>query len=114
MLRGGRSRLEGNLFPIQVLHLSVFFKIFLIEHQHRANNGRIILKANLRDKVGDDIEKTMGVNNGKGACRRRGVGNFFVGPFGKVLHHVSQKLKLVNEVRELGGMNLSKLRFEEG
>jgi hypothetical protein len=111
---GIRSGLESDLFPVQVLGVGVFLKIFFVNRENGPNHGGIVLKADLGDEIGNDVEKSVGVNDGKSGSGRSSVRHVLVSSFGEVLHHVGQKLKLIYEMGKLGGMNLGEFGLKKG
>lgn len=109
---GGPLRLEGDLLPIEVLNLSVFFKIFFVKHEDGADDSRIILETDLGYKIGDKIKKPVGVNNGKGGGGGGGVGQILVDALSKIFDHIRQKFELIDEVGKFRRVDLSEFRFE--
>ena len=111
---GGRSGLNGDFFPVEVLGVGVLFEILLEHDEDGADDGGVILKADLGDEVGDDVEQAVGVDDGKGGGRGRSVGDVLVSAFGEVLNHVGEELELFDEVGKLGGVNLGELSLQHG
>jgi len=95
-----------------MLGVGVFFEIFLVESENCSNNSGIVLEANTGNKIGDDIKKAMGIDQCKGGGGGGGVRKFCVGAFSHIFDNVSEKLKLVHQVRKLGSLDLSEFRFE--
>lgn len=114
MLRGIRSGFKSDLFPVQVLGVGVFFKVLFVDREDGPDHDGVVLEADLGDEIWDDVEKSVGVNDGKGGSGRRGVRHVLIGSFRKVLHHVGKELKLIHEMGELGGMNLGEFRLKKG
>lgn len=111
---GGWSGLNGDFFPIQVLGMGVFFEILLEHDKNGADDGGIVLKADLGDEVGDNVEQAVGIDDGKGRGRGGGVGDVLVGTLGKVFDNVGEELKLLDEMGEFWGVNLGELSFQHG
>ena len=94
------SGVDRDFFPIQVLGVSVLFEILFEHDENSADDGRVVLKTDLGDKVRDNVEQAMGVDDGEGGRRGGGVGDILVGPFGKILDDVGEEFELFNEVGE--------------
>ena len=111
---GRRSGLNSDFFPAQVLHVGVLFKIPLEHDEDGADHGGVILKADLGDEIGNDVEQAVGVNDGERGRGRRGVGDILVGTLGEVLDDIREELELFDKVGELGGVNLGEFRLQHG
>ena len=90
----------------------VFFEIFFVEREDYSDDSGIVFEANIGNKIGNDIEEAMGVDQGKGGGGGGGVGEFKVSALGHIFDNVSKKLKLIYEMREFGCLNLGEFRLE--
>jgi len=111
---GGRSGLNGDFFPVEVLGAGVLLEVLLKHNEDGADNGGVILEADFGDEIGDDVEKAMGVDDGKGGGRGGSVGDLLVGSFGEVFDDIGKKFQLFDEVGELGGVDLGELCLQHG
>ena len=94
-----------------MLRLCVLFEVLFVKHENGTNDSRVVLKADLGNKIGNDVQKAVGINDCKGGCSCCGIGNILINPFSEVLYYVRQKFKLIDKVRELRGMDLGELRL---
>jgi hypothetical protein len=92
----------------------VFFEIFFVEGEDHSDDSGIVLKANIGNKIGNDIEQAMGVDEGKGGGSGGRVGEFKVSALGHVFDDIGEELELIYEMREFWGLNLGELRLEHG
>ena len=96
-----------------MLGVGVFFKILFVEDEDGTNDSGVVLKADLGDKIGNDVEKSVGVDDGEGGRGGRSVRDVLVSPLGKIFNDISQKLELVDQVRKLRGMDLGELGLQD-
>jgi hypothetical protein len=92
----------------------VFFEIFFVEGEDHSDDSGIVLKANIGNKIGNDIEEAMGVDKGKGGGSGGRVGEFKVSALGHILDDIGKELELIYKMRKLGSLNLGELRLEHG
>jgi hypothetical protein len=95
-----------------MLGVGVFFEIFFVEGEDHSDDCGIVLEANIGNEIGNDIEEAMSVDKGKSGGGSGGVRQICVGAFSHVFDNVSEKLKLVHQMRKLGSLNLGEFRLE--
>ena len=111
---GGQSGLNGDFFPVEVLSAGVLLEILFEHDEDGPDNGGVILKADLGDEIGDDVEQAMGVDDGKSGSCGGGVGNLLVGAFSEVFDDIGKEFKLLDEMGKLGGVDLGELGLQHG
>ena len=92
----------------------VFFEIFFVEGEDHSDDSGIVLKANIGNKIGNDIEEAMGVDEGKGGGSGGRVRELKVSAPCHVFDDIGEELELIYEMREFGCLNLGKLRLKHG
>jgi len=90
----------------------VFFEIFFVEGENYSDDRGIVLEANIGNKIGNNIEETVGVDKSKGGCGGGRVGEFKVSALGHIFDDIGEELELIYEMRKLGSLNLGELRLE--
>jgi len=90
----------------------VFFKILFVKGEDHSDDSGIVFKANIGNKIRNDVEEAMGVDKGKGGGGGSGVGEFKVSALGDIFDHISEELELIHEMREFGCLDLGELRLK--
>ena len=111
---GGRSGLNGDFFPVEVLGAGVLLEVLLKHNEDGPDDRGVVLKADLGDEIGDDVEQAMGVDDGKGSGRGGSVGDLLVGSFGEVFDDIGKEFQLLDEMGKLGGVDLGELGLQHG
>jgi hypothetical protein len=90
----------------------VFFEIFFVEGEDHSDDSRIVLEANIGNKIRNDIEEAMGVDKSKSGGGGGRVREFKVSALGHIFDDISEELELIYEMRKLWSLNLGELRLE--
>src|SRR5437667_1198144 len=70
--------------------------------------------AEIGNEVGDEILLAVGVNQGKHSTRDDHIRQTIFSAIGEILHDVSQKFQLLNEMRVFRRVDLGELHLQEG
>jgi len=81
------------------------------EREPVVTNARIIGAAEIQDRVGDNADLFVGINQRKSSLSEGSVGQIFVSTLRRILYRIGEELELVNQMRKKRLINLRKLKF---
>lgn len=80
--------------------------------QHHTDYTRLIPVAQVRNGIRDQVKLPMRVDQRESSVGDRDVRQIFRVPFRKILDNVREKFELINEVRELWGIDRGELSLQ--
>ena len=84
----------------------------IVLDKYSADDRRVIRVTDIRHMVRDEIILLVRIGESEACLGNHEVGYFLIGSLGVVLNHISQQLQLIHQMRELGCMNLGKLKLQ--